>query len=579
MTNREVADALREIGTLLELVGENPFRSRAYENAARQIEGLGEDVALLVAEGRLQEVPRIGEGLAKKITELVQTGRLEYLEELRRKVPAGLLEMLRIPDLGPKKILTLWRKLDITTVEELERAAREGRLRDLPGFGARTEANILSGIDLLRRASGRTLLGEALPVAEAMVETLASAEAVERVELAGSLRRRRETVKDIDILVASTRPEPVMDAFAELPQVERVTERGSTKSSALLANLMGADLRVVPPESFAAALQYFTGSADHNIALRHLARSKGLKISEYGLFRGKKNLAPRTEAELYEHLGLEYIEPELREDTGEIQAAAEGKLPRLVTLEDLRGIIHAHTTASDGHASLEEMARAARKLGFSYLVICEHSGSAGYANGLDADRLREHVAAIRALDRKMRGFTLLAGTEADILPDGSLDYPDEVLAGLDLVIGSVHSRFKMSASEMTERIVTAMKNPYLHVVGHLTGRLLLAREPYPVDQERVIEAAAELGVILEINAHPQRLDLDWLHSKMARERGVKLAICPDAHDVEGLADIRYGVMVARRGWCEKGDIVNTLSARQLVALCRKITARKLGRGK
>jgi len=576
MTNRDVAEALREIGTLLELTGANPFKTRAYENAARRIEGLGEDIATLTAENRLTDIPRVGEGLATKIAELVETGQLEYLEDLRREVPEGLLEMLRIPDLGPKKIAAVWKQLDITTVSALERAARAERLRDLAGFGAKTEANILAGIDLIRRARGRTLLGDALPVAEAMVEALRRVPAVRRVELAGSLRRRRETVKDVDILVTSSKPEAVMDAFAALPEVERVTERGRTKSSALLTNLMGADLRVVPAASFAAALQYFTGSADHNIALRNLAKGMDLKISEYGLFEGERNLKPRTEAALYKRLGLEYIEPELREDTGEIDAAAEGRLPRLVTLDDCRGIIHAHTTASDGHATLEEMAAAARALGYSYLAICEHSGSASYANGLDADRLLEHVAAIRDLNRKLNGFTLLAGTEADILADGSLDYPDEVLAELDLVVGSVHSRFKMTAEEMTERIITAMRNPHLHVVGHLTGRLLLTRDAYPVDQERVIEAAAELGVILEINAHPQRLDLDWLHCKMARRKGVKLAICPDSHSTEGLADMRYGVMVARRGWCERTDIVNTLSARQLVNLCKKITAGKKG---
>jgi len=574
VTNHDVATALREIGTLLELTGANPFKTRAYETAARHIEGLGEDVAALAAEGGLEDLPGVGESLAAKITELVETGELAYLDDLRKKVPEGLLEMLRIPDLGPKKVARLWQELGITTVADLERAARNGELHELDGFGKKTEANILEGLDLVRRASARTLLGDALPMAEHIVADLGKVSAVDRIELAGSLRRRRETVKDVDVLVTSANPDAVMDALAGHDLVERVTERGSTKMSVLLTNLMNLDLRVVPKASFAAALQYFTGSADHNIALRNLAKKHDLKISEYGLFDGGKNLHPKTEAALYKRLGLAPIEPELREDTGEIEAAARDALPDLVSLDDCKGVIHAHTVASDGHATLEEMAAAARDLGYSYLVICEHSGSASYANGLTADRLREHVAAIRALDEKLTGFRLLAGTEADILADGSLDYPDDLLAELDVVIASVHSRFKMTGEEMTDRIITAMRNPYVHVVGHLTGRLLLKRDPYPVDQERVIEAAADLGVILEINAHPSRLDLDWQHTKIAVQKGVKVAVCPDAHDTAGLAHMRFGLTVARRGWCEPADVVNTLTARRLVTLCRTITADK-----
>jgi DNA polymerase (family 10) len=578
MSKHDVAEALREIGVLLELTGENPFKTRAYENAARHLEGLSEDLAALTAEGRLTDLPGIGESLAKKIAALVTTGKLDYLEDLRQQVPAGLLDLLRIPDIGPKKAAALWKKLNITTVAELEQAAKSGQLRDLAGFGPKTEANILAGIDLVRRAHERTLLGEALPFAEGLAEGLRKCKAVEQVELAGSLRRRRETVKDVDLLAISDRPEAVMDAFARLPEVETVVERGSTKSSARLTNLMNCDLRVLPAESFAAALMYFTGSAEHNIALRGRAKSMGLKISEYGLFEGETNLFPTSEAEIYTRLGLDYIEPELREDTGEIDAAAEHALPNLVADSDMQGIIHAHTVASDGHSTIEEIAQAAKKLGYAYLVICDHSRSATYANGMDVPRLKEHVAAIRAASAKMKGFTILAGAEVDILADGSLDYPDDVLAELDVVVGSVHSRFKMSSAEMTQRIIKALHRPYLHILGHLTGRLLLTRDGYPVDQERVIAAAAETGAILEINAHPQRLDLDWRHCKMARMKGVKLAICPDAHAPDGLADMRYGLMVARRGWCEKDDIVNSLSARELAALCTKITNGKIRKG-
>ncbi len=559
MDRKQVASVLEEIATLLELKGENPFKARAYATAARTLEALDEDLGELVASGRLRELKGIGEALAEKIAVLVTTGSLPYHEELRREVPPGLLDLIRIPGLGPKRARTLHDQLGIDTVEALEAACRAGRLAEVAGFGKKSEQTILEGIAFLRRQVGRMLLSEATVVAAALLDHLTSHRGVARAEPAGSLRRRKESIGDVDLLCSFKKgasAEAIIEHFTRAPAVEKVLGAGGTKASVLLASGRQADLRVVSPAEYPFALHYFTGSAEHNIAVRRRAQALGYKINEYGLWKGSRRVACRDEAAIFRSLGLAFIPPELREDWGEIEAAESGSLPELVARDQVRGLFHVHSTWSDGRDSLEAMVRAAADRGYEFVGISEHSRSAGYAGGLSLERVEKQRAEIASLRRKYARIRILHGTECDILKDGSLDYPDDLLESLDFVIGSVHSSFTLDESDQTERVVTALRNPRLDILGHPTGRLLLQREGFRLDLDRVLEEAARLGKTIELNANPRRLDLDWRRCRQAKGLKVKVSINPDAHEVDGLDDVAFGVDTARRGWLEAADVLN-----------------------
>lgn len=565
MDKKEISHVLQEIGTLLDLQGENPFKSRAYANAARALESLPDDLPSLVERLRQHEVKGIGKALAEKITELVATGKLAYLEKLKASVPAGLLDILQVPGLGPKKTRLLWTQLGIESLGELEYACNENRLVELEGFGARSQEKVLQGIERLKRFRGRYHLSAARGRAEPLLRDLTRHPTTRRLSIAGSLRRCRETIRDLDLVAASAAPTALLDAFASLPGVERVEQREETRATVILDNGMRAELHVVPEAQFPFALLALTGSSEHTTLLRARAEEKGLRLNEEGLFRDERALACADEAAIYQALDLAYIPPELREDHGEFAAAESGSLPRLLEAAQVRGLFHVHTTWSDGAASAEAMALRARELGYAYLGISDHSKSAFYAHGLEEERVRQQAEELAALDARLGGIRIFRGIEADILPDGRLDYEDEVLAAFDFVIGSVHSHFNLGEEEMTARLCRALGNPYLTMLGHPTGRLLLARDPYPVDMHAVIDAAAKHGKIIEINASPHRLDLDWRLCRYAVERGVRLSINPDAHHLDGLADTTYGVAMARKGWLEAGQVVNTLDAEEVAA--------------
>jgi DNA polymerase (family 10) len=572
MDKSEVAAVLEEICTLLELQGENPFRCQAYSKAARAIGQLEGSLADVVAAGNLGDIPGIGETLRDKITLLVTTGKLPFYDDLKAKTPPGLREMLRLPGVGPKKVKALYDLLGIDDLEKLKKACSSGEVADLKGFGAKTQEKILEGIAFLGELGDRVRLDQALLLADGIVAELRKCAGIQRLEVCGSLRRRRETVKDIDILVSAKNAAPIMEAFVKLPLVQKVTGHGETKSSVVVSGIgennqrviMNADLRVVSDAQFPFALNYFTGSKEHNVAMRQRAIQYGLKLNEYELVGPKKSVACKEEEDIYRALDLDYVSPELRENTGEIQAAAEHNLPKLLEQDDLRGVFHNHSTWSDGAATLEQMAEAARKLGFEYLGIADHSPSLTVANGLSPDRVRKQHKEIDALNAKLKGIHLFKGTESDILPDGSLDYDDKVLASFEYVVASVHSHFNQSAEEMTRRIVKAVSHPRVTMLGHATGRLLMRRDGYKVDLEAVLQAAAKHGTMIEINANPYRLDLDWIHCKRAKALGVPLVINPDAHSTSDLEFARrFGVDVARRGWLEKKDVFNTGSVSQV----------------
>ena len=571
MKNLEIARSFELIADLLELKGENPFRIRAYRRAAQNLETLAEDVETLAARGRLDEIPGIGPDLAGKIGEHLKTGRLETLESLRREVPAGLADLMGVPGVGPKTARLLHDRLEVTDLGQLETLAHAGKLRGLPGIQAKAEQNLLKGIALLRRGQARMPLGRALPLAEEIARALAPVHGVKRVEPAGSVRRRKETVGDLDILVTSTDPRRVMEAFLRLPQVADVLEQGPTKASVRHREGIQVDLRVVEPGAFGAALLYFTGSKEHNIRIRERAVRKGLKISEYGVFKGPgaRRIAGATEEDVYAAVGLPWIPPELREDSGEIEAALTGTLPRLIELGDIRGDLHCHTNATDGRHTVPALVAAARARGYAYVLVSDHSRSTRVAGGLTADEALAHVEKIRAVGRTQRAITVLAGSECDILPDGSLDYRDEVLAQMDLVVAAVHSRFKQPRAEMTRRICRALENPYVNILAHPTGRLIGAREPYDVDIEAVCAAARRHGKALEINSCPERLDLNDVHARRARELGVLLAISTDTHVLDQLDTMRLGVATARRGWVEPAEVINTWPVGKLRAWARK----------
>jgi DNA polymerase (family 10) len=572
----QVAAVLDEIGTLLELQGENSFRCNAYHNGARAIQQISGSLPDLVANGQLGTVPGIGETLREKITTLVQTGKLPFYDDLKKKFPPGVLDMLRVPGMGPKKVKALYDTLHIDSLDKLKQACEAGQVAELKGFGAKTQQKILEGLAVASQAGQRVRIDQALAIAQQLIEGLQTCKGIKRLELCGSLRRRKETIKDIDILVSADDAGPIMDRFVKLPGVTNITGQGDTKSSIVVSLgfgremvSMNADLRVVDEKQFPFALLYFTGSKQHNIRLRQRAIDRGLKLNEYELAGAKKSVACKTEEDIYRALDLDYVPPELREDTGEIDAAEHHKLPPLLEADDIQGVFHCHTTWSDGAASLEEMAEAARKLGLKYLGIGDHSQSLTVANGLSPARVKQQQQDIDALNAKLKGFHLFKGIECDILADGRLDYDDTVLASFDYVVASVHSYFNQPEPEMTQRIIRAISHPKVTMLGHATGRLLLRRDSYKVDLEAVLQAAAKNGTLIEINAHPQRLDIDWVHAKRAKELGVKLVINPDAHSTGEIGLYRFGVDVARRGWLEKKDVFNTQTLAQVTKALKK----------
>ena len=565
MTKDQVAASLREIGTILELNGENPFKCRAYLNAARTLETSPTDLTELVRTDRLGELPGIGDALREKITTLVNTGKLPYLEELRTTIPSGLLSLLDLPGLGPKKLRILRDQLKIESIEALTKACQDGRLASLDGFGEKTATNLLDSIQ--RRATYSKLhrLGTALPAAQSLLNHLRECPSVSQAEIAGSLRRGKEIVKDLDLIASSNKPKEVMKAFISAPNVEKVIAHGETKSSVILIGGIPCDLRVVPPEVWPTALAHFTGSKEHNIALRQRAIDRGLHLSEWGLLKGKSKtpLKLKDEKDLHKALGLAFIPPELREDSGEIAAAEKDELPDLLTRDQIRGCLHNHTLASDGQDTLAAMAQAAAELGLEWLGIADHSKSSFQANGLDVKRLEKQIEEIQSLNSKKPKCTLLSGTECDILKGGKLDFPDSLLKELDYVVASVHSGFTSDEKEMTDRILRAIENPHVTCLGHLTGRLLLEREAYPVNIPKILDAAAANGTWIELNANPWRLDLDWRWWHKARDLGILCCINPDAHKTSHLRFLDFGVTLARKGWLRAQDVVNTRTLAQL----------------
>ncbi len=568
--NADIATLFEEIADLLEIENANPFRVRAYRNAARQLQGMGVPAADMVAKGEdLTELPGIGDDLAAKIQEIVETGKCQFLEKLRKKTPPTITELLKIPGLGPKRVRALYHELDVHTLEQLARAARDGRIRKLPGFGEKTEATILEAISMHVERRARFKLAVAAQYAEPLKKYLEKIPGARQVVLAGSYRRFRDTVGDIDILVTATDAEKVMDRFVAYDEVKDVMAKGSTRATVILTSGLQVDVRVVNQDCFGAALQYFTGSKAHNIEIRRLAQERGLKISEYGVFKGEKRIAGDTEESVYRSVGLPWIPPELRENRGEIEAARAGKLPKLVEFADLKGDLHAHTKATDGHHTLREMADAARRHGFEYLAITEHSRRLTVAHGLDPQQLRRQMNEIDKLNDQLEDIIILKGIEVDILEDGRLDLPDDVLSECDIVVGAVHSKFHLSRAKQTERILRAMDRPHFTILAHPTGRLLDTREPYDVDMLKIIRRARERGCFLELNAHPERLDLLDIHCQMARDEEVLVAISSDAHSTQDLDNLVYGVGQARRGWLEKNDVLNTRPLKLLRPLLKR----------
>ncbi|NQE54139.1 phosphatase YcdX [ANME-1 cluster archaeon GoMg3.2] len=564
MINLDMARIFDEIADIFEVKGENPFKIRAYRRAARTIESLTQDLKVIAERGgvsELKKIPGVGEGIAKKILEIAQTGDCKKHRELTQEVPSGVLELLAIPRVGPKTIAKVHDELGICSIADLEEAAKSHKLEKLPGLGAKVEENILKGIAQYRSYKGRVLLSEALPRAESIVIELKKLDAVDKIIIAGSLRRMRETIGDIDILVVSNRPRAVMDAFTCLDGVDDIVAKGDTKSSIILKGI-DVDLRVVAEASFGAAAHYFTGSKHHNIRIRELGMKQGLKINEYGIFRGDERIGGEDEADVFASVGLAYIPPELREDRGEIEAAKANRIPKLVAANDIKGDLHVHTNWSDGKNSIEEMALTAISSGYEYIAVADHSPAVGIAGGMNEAKITKRQEEIEKLNTRFEEentkFRVLAASEVDIKSDFSMDFPDDVLKSLDVVVGAIHTKFTQDRETMTKRIVTAMENPNVDIIAHPTGRLLGKRDPYEVDMEQLMESAKATGTIMELNSFPGRLDLNDVHCKMAKDYGVLIAISTDAHDAMQMRDvIRYGVATARRGWLEPKDVVNT----------------------
>jgi DNA polymerase (family 10) len=560
MDKQAIIHILEEIGTLLELQGESPFKSRAYATGARVIASLDNaHLQELVHSGKLQTLKGIGAALAEKVSELVTTGQLTYYDTLKQQVPAGLLEMLTVPGMGPKKVKAIYDQLNITTVGELEYACHENRLVDLPGFGRKTQENILQGLDRLKQHRGRYLCHEALQAARQMLDALTAAKMTARVALAGGLRRRQEVIEQVDLVASTSQEERLRSTVATWPLVGEVLVNEPSHLSLRLPGGVKADLHLVDEAAFPFALHALTGNQTYLAAMQAHARKRGYSLDDDGLRRGNERLACDTEEAIFSALGLSYIPPELREGLGEVEAAERGALPRLIEEQEIQGVFHVHSTWSDGMSSIEEMARTAQGLGYRYLGLSDHSQSARYANGLEPDRVREQHRVIARVNATIDGISILKGSEVDILPDGSLDYPDDLLQQMDFVVASVHSRFNMPAAEMTARIIKAMHNPYVTMIGHLTGRLLLAREGYALDIAAIVAEAIRLGVIIELNANPHRLDLDWRHLRAAHGQGLLTSINPDAHSPDGLRDVTYGVGIARKGGLSTERVLNTRS--------------------
>jgi len=571
MSNLGIADAFDTIADLLELQGENPFRIRAYRRAALNLRSLAEDLADVAQRGALEELPGIGKDLAAKIQEMLTTGRLTYLEALKQQVPGELSVLMTVPGIGPKKAKLLYDRFHVKSLEHLEELAKAQKLRGLPGMEAKTEENILRGLQIVKQGQERMPLGTAMALAEDIVKHLKRLTSVREIVPAGSLRRRRDTVRDLDILVVSTHPAQVMDRFVALPHVAQVQAHGHTKSSIRTKEGAQVDLRVVEPESFGAALVYFTGSKAHNVKIRGLANKRGLTINEYGVFkeRSGRRVAGKTEADVYRTLGLPWIPPELREDLGEVEAALAGTLPTLVTMEDIRGDFHLHSDWTDGAHSIEAVAKAARARGYEYMLLSDHSQSLKVAGGLTPKELLEQRTLVDTLNARLKPFRILLGSEMEILPDGRLDYPDDVLARLDVVIGAVHSAFRQPKAVMTRRIITAIRSPYVHILAHPTGRLWGEREPYEVDLDEVARVAAQTGAALEINAYTKRLDLNDVQAKRAHELGAMIVISTDTHVLAQLSSFELGLSLARRAWLRREDVLNTRRVDDVLAWVRR----------
>ncbi|MBS3755570.1 MAG: DNA polymerase/3'-5' exonuclease PolX [Desulfobacterales bacterium] len=571
--NNEIRDILEKVADLLEIRGENPFRVRAYHEAARVVESMSEQIVRLVADNQdLTQYRGIGKDMAGKIREIVETGTLSQFEALRAEMPLTLLDMLQVPSLGPRKISLIYNKLGVTTLEELKDAAVQGKIAQLSGFGEKSQQNILDSLDRIEEAEeSRMLWSDAEPFARALEKYIRKVEGVRQVRVAGSFRRGRETVGDLDILATCLRgyEEKLMTAFVVFEDIKQVLAHGRTKSSIVLRCGLQVDLRIVPQVSFGAALHYFTGSKAHNIAVRKLGTDLGYKINEYGVYQEEKRIAGKTEKSVYESVGLVYIEPELRENLGEIETAEDNRLPVLVKRSDIRGDLHAHTRRSDGHGSLEEMARAAKALGYEYLAITEHSQKVAMAGGLSEKQVRVHMENIDRVNAKLKGFCLLKAMEVDILADGSLDLADSVLRELDMAVCSVHYQQRLPMKKQTERIIRAMDNPNFDILGHPTARLINTRDPMEIDLEKIIEAAKERNVVVELNAQPDRLDLPHAYCKTAADLGVKIALSTDAHSMDNLGLIRNGIIAARRGWLTRDDIINTRPLSELRKLLRR----------
>ncbi|HHF56424.1 MAG TPA: DNA polymerase/3'-5' exonuclease PolX [Thermoplasmatales archaeon] len=566
MKNQEVAKILYEIADLLEIEGVE-FKPRAYRKAAQNIESLSVDIEELWKKGQLEKIPGVGKSIAKKIEEYLKTGRVKKLEELRQKIPVDIESLSAVEGLGPKMIKILYEKLGVKNLDDLERAAKQHRIRRLKGFGEKTEEKILEGIEIARQRQHRFLLGYVLPEANAIVEELKPH--VEKISLAGSIRRRKETIGDVDILAVSSEPEKVMDIFTSMKRVEKVLAKGITKSSVRLHGGIQVDLRIVEKESFGSALQYFTGSKEHNIEVRKIAIKHGYKLNEYGLFKGFERIAGASEEEVYESLGMQWIPPELRENRGEIEAALNKSLPKLVEYEEVKGDLQMHTKWSDGANTIEEMVQEARRLGHKFIAITDHVGSLKIAGGMDEESVKEQAKEIEKMREKYDDIYIFHGVEANIMKDGSLDVSNDLLKEVDIVLASVHSAFRMDEKEMTARVIKAIEHPYVDIIAHPTCRIIQKREPIKMDMEKVLDAAKDNNVIMEINAYPDRLDLNDIHTKMAVERGVKVSIGTDAHNKSHLKFYELGIAVARRGWARKEDVINSYEVEKLMKLFGK----------
>ncbi|MFB3887540.1 MAG: DNA polymerase/3'-5' exonuclease PolX [Thermodesulfobacteriota bacterium] len=569
MKNKELADLFNRMADILEYRGENPFKISAYRRASRIIGDLTEDIKEIAESGKLKDIPGIGEGMAEKIVEYLETGKVSKFEEVRKGISDELIAIMEIPGMGPKTLSMIHKKKGIGSLSQLQKAVEDGSLIGLPGIGEKKVENIKRGIQLLKQNKGRMSLGIAFPVAKRIVETLREKAGAREIQWAGSLRRMRENIGDIDILATGSNKEKIVHTFTDLPEVKEILASGETKASVIVEGGIQIDLRVVEEDSYGAALQYFTGSKAHNIHLRGIAKAKGIKINEYGVFKGEKKIGGKEEEDVYRVLKMDWIEPELREDRGEIEAAQAGNLPKLVSEAEIKGDFHVHSNWSDGTASIEEIARAAEKRGYQYVAVCDHTKSLRIAHGLDESRLMKKIEEIDRINEKTKNFQVLKGVELDILSDGTLDLSDKMLEKLDFVIAAIHSGFKQEKEKMTKRIIRALENPRVHILGHPSGRLLGARDPYEVEIDEVMEAAKRYGKALEINAYYERLDLDDIRCRKAKEMGIPLAIGTDSHHLDQMWMISLGVAVARRGWLESKDVLNTMSLKEILKWCHR----------